>query len=67
MPYVEDSSQINSKILEKIKKFSKDQTEFKFCEFLLQKELLWNDIEDPPFKREFLLSLDRFFPLKEES
>ena len=64
---MEDSSQINSKILEKIKKFSKDQTEFKFCELLLQKELLWNDIDDPPFKRDFLQSLDRFFPLKEES
>jgi hypothetical protein len=64
---MEDSSQINSKILEKIKKFSKDQTEFKFCELLLQKELLWSDIEDPPFKREFPLSLARFFPLTEES
>ncbi len=64
---MEDNSQINSKILEKIKKFSKDKIEFNFCESILQKELLWYDIEDPPFKREFPLSLNRFFPLDEES
>ncbi|WP_158641242.1 hypothetical protein [Candidatus Nitrosopumilus salaria] len=64
---MEDNSQINSKILEKLEKFSKDKTEYKFCESLLLKELLWNDIEDPPFKREFPLSLNRFFPFDEES
>lgn len=62
---VEDISQINDNILEKLKKYSKDKNEFKFCEALLQKELLWNDIDDPPFKREFPLSLNRFFPYSE--
>ena len=64
---MDDSSQINSKILEKIEKFSKDKAEFKFCESLLLNELLWNDIDDPPFKREFPLSLNRFFPFEKES
>ena len=64
---MEDNSQINEKILKKLEKFSKDKTELKFCEFLLEKELLWNDIEDPPFKREFQLSLTRYFPLDENS
>ena len=62
---MEDNSQINDNILEKLKKFSKDKNEFRFCEALLQKELLWNDIDDPPFKREFPLSLNRFFPYEE--
>ena len=65
-PIMEDNSQINNNILEKLKKFSKDKNEFQFCEALLQKELLWNDIDDPPFKREFPLSLNRFFPYVEE-
>lgn len=63
---MEDNSQINEKILEKLAKFAKDKNELRLCESLLQKELLWNDIEEPPFRREFPLSLNRFFPFEEE-
>lgn len=63
---MEDNFQINDKIIEKLKKFSKDKNEFRFCEALLQKEILWHDIDDPPFKREFPLSLNKFYPFNEE-
>ena len=64
--FMEDTTKINDKIIEKLKKFSKNDAELKFCESILQKELLWFDIADPPFRREFPLTLSRFFPYKEE-
>lgn len=60
------SNHINEKILEKLKKFAKTSEEITMCEQLLKKELIWYDIEEPPFKREFILIRDNYFPFEEE-
>ena len=56
---------INDKILKKMEKFSSGHVELKMCKELLTKELRWSNIEDPPFKRDFLQSLNLYFPFKE--
>jgi len=59
--YVADSRSINEKIIEKIKKFTNNKKEIDFCQHLLDKEILWSDLDDPPFRRDFPQSLNRFF------
>ena len=66
MMHMEDTSKINDKIIEKLKKFSKNDTELKFCEYLFNKEILWYDLEEPPFRRDFLLRIGHFFPYEDE-
>lgn len=56
---------INKKILEKLDKFAQNPKEFNMCKDLLMKELQWYDIEDPPFKREFIRLLNIYFPFEE--
>ncbi|MDI1495467.1 MAG: hypothetical protein K8823_775 [Cenarchaeum symbiont of Oopsacas minuta] len=56
---------INEKILKKLEKFSKNASELKMCKELLEHELSWTDIHNPPFKREFSHTLTKFFPLGE--
>ena len=56
---------INEKILKKLEKFSKNSSELKMCIELLEHELSWTDIDDPPIKREFTHTLTKFFPLGE--
>ena len=58
-------SDINRKILEKLEKFSRSTTELEMCKELLNKEIRWFDIADPPIKREFTHLLDQFFPFEE--
>ena len=58
-------SDINKKILEKLEKFSQNTTELEMCKELLDFELRWFNIADPPIKREFTRLLDRFFPFVE--
>ena len=57
---------INEKILKKLEKFSQNPAELKMCKELLSKELLWFDIDEKPFKRDFLPLLNLNFPFKDD-
>ena len=57
---------INEKILTKLEKFSQNPAELKMCKELLAKELLWFDIVEKPFKRDFLQLLNLCFPFKDD-
>lgn len=57
---------INEKILEKLNKFARNAKESNMCRQLLMKELQWHDIEDPPFKRDFIQMLNKYFPFEEK-
>ena len=58
-------SDINKKILEKLEKFSNNTTEFDMCKQLLNSELKWFNIANPPIKREFSHLLDTYFQFTE--
>jgi len=60
-----DNSKINEKILAKFSSYTKNKNELRICEELFLKELLWYDLVDPPFKRDFPLTLNRHFPFTE--
>jgi len=56
---------INKKILEKLKKFATSE-EISMCEQILNLELRWHGIEEPPFKRDFAQLLAHHFPFEGE-
>ena len=57
---------INEKILEKLKKIAKTPEEISMCKELLMLELRWHEIENPPVKRDFMGLLDNHFPFGKE-
>lgn len=58
---------INERILKKLEKISGNSSELKMCERLIECELKWFDVHEPPFKRDFLQILNKYFPMDEDT